>query len=465
MWNYRSIIIIQGEKFIKREGLLWKIKKDEDLELDKMKRLEKLQSAFNYSIFPKKEEPTMIKSEETPSQEEAIIEEVNPDSTNDEPIIKEQETSDDQLEDINEEEKSTEKTESIEKEESNESINFSSSNKPKYDGYKERIIRYSLSAIIALAFLLISIIGYNNINKQKISIFENSMINYSVCQKENQFYEDECLGEGNRYASSLTDKIRINYIYNAVYQKKEKKKYEYYVKSRILFKTGKNNELELFKKEDALTKKQQGTLDGKILSIKETIDIPFQDYNEYALNYKKDYPLVDMSNLEVSLIIKEGNKEKELSTITIPLKKEIYSISKKEISNKVTKYSATLNKALLIIFIICIVLGLIFTVITFGKLVRFLWQTRPKKTPYQKKLSQILKKYDKYIVNLENHKAIENSKEEYTVISFQELLDVKNTIKEPILFYKVNDVKSEFYVQDKEKTYKYIIKESDFEEK
>ena len=38
-------------------------------------------------------------------------------------------------------------------------------------------------------------------------------------------------------------------------------------------------------------------------------------------------------------------------------------------------------------------------------------------------------------------------------------------LQNKLLVDKVNDVKSEFYVQDKEKTYKYIIKESDFEEK
>ncbi len=429
-------------------------KNNEELELDKTKRFEKLQSAFNYSIFSKKDESTLTKLEENSSQEEPTNEETNTDSINKELIIPEQEVSDIPQEET-EKEKST-------IEQAKEIANFFSLDKSKYDGYKERVIKYSISAIIAFFFLLISIIGYNNINKQKISIFENSKINYSVCQKENQYYEDECLGEGNRYTSSLTDKIRINYIYNAVYQKKEKKKYEYYVKSKLLFKTGKNNELELLKKEDALTKKQQGTLDGKILSIKETIDIPFQDYNEYALNYKKDYPLVDMSTLEVSLIIKEGNKEKELSTITIPLTKEIYSISKKEISNKVTKYSTTLNKALLIIFIICIVLGLLFTIITIEKLVRFIYQTKPNEISYQKELNKILKKYDKYIINLENHNSIENPKDEYIVKSFQELLDVRNTLKEPILYYKINDNKSEFYIQGKEKTYKYIMKESDF---
>lgn len=429
-------------------------KNNEELELDKTKRFEKLQSAFNYSIFSKKDESTLTKLEENSSQEEPTNEETNTDSINKELIIPEQEVSDIPQEET-EKEKST-------IEQAKEIANFFSLDKSKYDGYKERVIKYSISAIIAFFFLLISIIGYNNINKQKISIFENSKINYSVCQKENQYHEDECLGEGNRYASSLTDKIRINYIYNAVYQKKEKKKYEYYVKSKLLFKTGKNNELELLKKEDALTKKQQGTLDGKILSIKETIDIPFQNYNEYALNYKKDYPLVDMSTLEVSLIIKEGNKEKELSTITIPLTKEIYSISKKEISNKVTKYSTTLNKALLIIFIICIVLGLLFTIITIEKLVRFIYQTKPNEISYQKELNKILKKYDKYIINLENHNSIENPKDEYIVKSFQELLDVRNTLKEPILYYKINDNKSEFYIQGKEKTYKYIMKESDF---
>jgi len=90
-----------------------------------------------------------------------------------------------------------------------------------------------------------------------------------------------------------------------------------------------------------------------------------------------------------------------------------------------------------------------------------------KETKYQKAVKKILNTYDRVIITLEDKNTIVNNDKNdvYTVKSFLELLDVRDTIEKPILYYKVNSVKTEFYVQDTDKTYKYTMKESDFEEK
>jgi len=42
------------------------------------------------------------------------------------------------------------------------------------------------------------------------------------------------------------------------------------------------------------------------------------------------------------------------------------------------------------------------------------------------------------------------------------LLDARDTLEKPIVYVRVNNVKSEFYVEDIDKVYKYTMKESDF---
>jgi len=105
---------------------------------------------------------------------------------------------------------------------------------------------------------------------------------------------------------------------------------------------------------------------------------------------------------------------------------------------------------------------ILYSVYDLGK---FLFKMRRKESAYDKKLKQILNTYDRVIITLEDKNTVNPDQDVYTVKSFLELLDVRDTIDKPILYHKVNNIKSEFYVQDINKTYKFTMKESDFEEK
>ena len=84
---------------------------------------------------------------------------------------------------------------------------------------------------------------------------------------------------------------------------------------------------------------------------------------------------------------------------------------------------------------------------------------------YDKELSNILNTYDRVIININDSLKYESSfqsKKVYKVTSFFELLDLRDTIDKPIIYQKINNIKSEFYVQDSDAIYKYTMKESDF---
>ena len=84
---------------------------------------------------------------------------------------------------------------------------------------------------------------------------------------------------------------------------------------------------------------------------------------------------------------------------------------------------------------------------------------------YEKKLNQILAEYDRVIVMSRSEYNIDPNKQFIKVDSFYELLDARDTLEKPIMYERVNSVKSYFYVEDNERIYRYTMKESDFEKK
>ena len=79
--------------------------------------------------------------------------------------------------------------------------------------------------------------------------------------------------------------------------------------------------------------------------------------------------------------------------------------------------------------------------------------------------NKILREYDRHIVIARGEYNIDPSKRLIKVTSFGELLDARDTLEKPIVYLKINNVKSEFYVEDSEIIYKYTMKEVDLEGK
>ena len=99
------------------------------------------------------------------------------------------------------------------------------------------------------------------------------------------------------------------------------------------------------------------------------------------------------------------------------------------------------------------------------KLIKLIYRTIDGGSPYEKKLNQILAEYDRVIVMSKSEYQINPDKQFIKLDSFFELLDARDTLEKPIIYERVNSVKSYFYVEDNERIYRYAMKESDFEKK
>ncbi len=336
------------------------------------------------------------------------------------------------------------------------------SNNSRYVSFKSRLSKRIVFFVITLIFFVISLLSYKNL-KTTANYKENSNAYYRVCLNENDYYTDECLGEDLEYLSEITNKINVTFNYNAVFQEKTKKEYKYYVNSKLLIQTVNEPSKVLLEKDKSLTQVKTYNLDGNVATFVEDVDINFKEFNEYAKKYKNDYSLLSVSDLIVSLYVGDGKDYFEVSSVTIPLTKVTYNILKYEVKNNNKEYvveSQLMRKNILLIVTIAAAVLLLISILF---IIKFLIDTRRKTSNYQKKINQILSTYDRVIISLKDSKTLINTENIYKVNSFLELLDVRDTINKPILYHKVNNVKSEFYVQDIDKVYIFTMKESDFE--
>ena len=343
-----------------------------------------------------------------------------------------------------------------------DNMNNSSANHKKfYYGYRERVIKYLLLLVFFICLFVVFFGAYQNNRFELRGFTENSTVNYSVCLKENEYYKEQCLDEGREYITSLTDYIRLDFNYTKVYQEPVEEQLEYYIGSKVEILYDNEYARELFKEEEQLTDPKKFNLKGNVVSIVDSVDLPVSTYDIYVKKYFNDYGLHGNAKLKIALYIINNGKLEEASSVSLPLKDQTYHLDKNEIVDKNDTYQVESKQMIhYLLLVLVVVVGIVVLFLLF-KTFKFLIKTSSSTSKYDKKLKQILNTYDKVIVTLKDNNIIVNDKPVYTVETFLELLDVRDTIDKPILYYKVNSVKTEFYVQDIDRTYKYTLKEAD----
>ncbi len=340
-------------------------------------------------------------------------------------------------------------------------------NHHKYVGYEVRIGTKLLLAIIMFVIAFVFLIKCIESSKNNITYDERSSIDYSVCLNPNDHYKEECLGMGMEYLSSITRSIPVTFNYNAVYTSKVNHNYKYSIKSTIkVFKPEAEDKV-LYTSNETLLKEKTFKSNSNVVSITENVEIPFSKYNDYVTEYNNNYSLDSDSYAEIVLYLQDGDSKKSVGKVVVPLSTQTFNITKDEINNNniisTTAKNHWKDGTIPYAIISCIfsLIGIIIIV----RLIIFILKSINKKSEYEKKLEQILREYDRIIVQIKDKEYPATTKRTIKVATFLELLDARDTLEKPIVHVRVNNIKSEFYVEDFDKVYKYTMKESDFDKK
>lgn len=323
-----------------------------------------------------------------------------------------------------------------------------------------------LCLLVSMSTLLIKL---SLSTKSTLFYNANGNIDYKVYLKENNFYKDRYLGEGMTYVTSLVDYIDINFNYNFEVSEKADIDYEYKIFAKLVI-TPEDNSKVLFDEKYILEsdKVSNDIYKEHKYNLSQSIKLDYNYYNDLANTFKSTYGVNCNSKLYVGLEISTKGKDTNYQTgFNNSNNMEIvFSLTKKQVDINTDLAELDINENLnlgedeviknkgsLALGAILIVISVIM-VISIG---RTILNFKNQKDGYTRYIDKILNNYDRaivetqYIPDLEEYEVIEVNK-------FSELLDVRDTLRLPIIYSPIKEKESCFYIRHDTIIYMHYVK-------
>lgn len=339
--------------------------------------------------------------------------------------------------------------------------------------FVKRVCIYLILFLFSLSLGIYFVIASLNIQvKENLKVTENGSVDYSVCLNENDFFEKNCLDKNMIYVASLIKNIPLTFNYQIDGNKDIlNDSLEYDIKAKVVIQNS-DNASKYYEKEYILQEKTSKGIDinDYNYSLKKDIDINYDYYNDIATKFKSQYNVDADSYLDVTLTVYNhidsvyniANSNNisiriPLSQKAIQIKLNTQEISKIQEQTIIKEKNIVENK----IRLVCGIMLLIFSVIYFSYLFSLLLKLKTKKSNYDKYTSKILKEYDRLIVETTSLPKFSD----YNIMkinNFNELLDVRDNLKLPIMFYTVvPHQKAHLYILHNKNMYLFTLKDID----
>lgn len=349
--------------------------------------------------------------------------------------------------------------------------------KIKYESFEKKLTKKILLSIFTL-ILSIGTIYYalNNTEKETVSYSQYGNVDYKVCLKNNNFYTQNCLDKNMSYVSTLIKTVALTFDYDLSTSKDLDIKTEYEVDAKLVISNTDNTSKYYEQKYILKPKTSEGI--AKInneYKISQNVDIDYDYYNAIASNFKSQYGVETNSYLEVSFQVYHTNSTTEDVKVTSP-SPVVLNIPLSQKSININMASSGINKQetqniessiFTLKNIICLFIGvisLIICLISSLKVAKMLSLTKEKKNNYDKFIEKILREYDRLIVETSTLPKF-NKYYVTKVNSFGELIDVRDNLRLPIMYYEVaKHQKCHLYITNNKNLYLLTIKAVDMEE-
>ena len=299
----------------------------------------------------------------------------------------------------------------------------------------------------------------------------NRNLTYSVNLIENDFFEKQTMDMNKTYISSLVDKINMDFSYSLSGNKKAKTKYTYQIVAVTDVKYSSvnqdNSNQSIWTKQHVLVEPKQLNVDGSNFSINENFDVDFATYNNEVKEFKEQLKLPITADLQIKLIVRSDMDvqgvedtviESSIMNVKMDLAQDIFTVEKEfeNTENKsvaeTTEKKREINIPLLIIGSLCVLIAVLIMLDSIRKSIKF-----SKKSDYAIALNRILKNYGDIVAEIVSPVEIDNLNV-IEVKDFDQLLDIEEEIRMPILFYEtIPDEQGEFIIVCDNMAYRYVI--------
>ena len=305
---------------------------------------------------------------------------------------------------------------------------------------------------VIVVAIIISALVSNRLNKQYyIEYTEGGSIDYDVYLKDNEFYDTDYLEKNQSYVATLIDKIIANFNYEIEMQAENVNyRYSYTINSRLeIIDDTSGNKIYNSKKELVSVQNQSHNSSNR-LTINEIVVLNYDEYNNIASRFLETYDLVSdtTNNLVVTLnvdVLSDCNAfsgssvDTYSSELRIPLTTKTVNVKMtSSVPDADSKMLACARGAGSEVFKTTAVVLCVVDVLLILLLIAFICLTRTADITYNARIKKIVSQYKSYIQKIKNLFETHG----YQVIlvdSFDEMLEIRDTIQAPILMYENED--------------------------
>lgn len=314
--------------------------------------------------------------------------------------------------------------------------------------------------LLALAILMITGIvmsfAYVKFSKDHyVKYTENSDLEYNVLYKDNKFFNDETLPNNNKYIASLIDHIEADFKYNITFLEQSiNYTYKYKILANIKVLDNEDKE-KIYENNDIIYESELLTGNTRT-NINKSVNINYNKYNNLINNFKNTYDLKDVeSKLSVNMYIDINSVEnngiekldkKAVVSLSMPLTRKTTGI---DISSDLTKSN---DRKLLIKnnknYFVLLLIGITEIIISIGlTIIVIIYSNKTKtiKNIYDREIKKILNNYEGYIQKINNKYEIGTS-QVIKVESFNDMLEIRDTLKTPILMLENEAKDGTFFI-------------------
>ena len=322
--------------------------------------------------------------------------------------------------------------------------------------YKRNRKKWSVVQIVAIALLatmaLVSFLVYNRMNRtQYIEYTESGSVDYTVQYADNEFFPDEWLDKDQSYISALVKGMNADFDYKLDTSSSEMKfDYKYSVSAKMLI-ASKDKGTPYYVIEEVLVPEKSGKIENRdYLSVKESVAIDFEKYDDIARSFVGTYGLESAASctLIVTLNVKsecanngfsQKNNVVYSTALNVPLATDTFNVHRTSGSTegevKTLEYVGGANRE----FFLTLSTGSgLVAILMLLVLLAFLQLTKNEDVTYAAKIRKILRSYGSFIQRMDG----EFDCDGYQIVNiktFTEMLGIRDTIQSPVLMSENKD--------------------------
>ena len=304
--------------------------------------------------------------------------------------------------------------------------------------------------VVAIAVLISSLVSIQLNKKYYIEYTDGGSIDYDVYLKDNEFYDSPYLDKNQSYVASLIDEIVTSFNYGIDMDAEDVNyRYSYTIKSRLEI-IDKTSDVPIYNPEYELVSVQNRSQNSSNrLTINEVVILNYDQYNDLANRFLETY---DLSSTESHIVLtlkvdvlsdcdafSGTSADTYSSELRIPLTTQTVNIEMtSSVPGAQEKMIACTRGAGSEAFkTTAIVLG-IADALLIAFLAAFIYLTRTADITYTARVKKIVSQYKSYIQKIKNLFET-NGYQVILVDTFDEMLEIRDTIQAPILMYENED--------------------------